>query len=93
MSIVFDSKERIARSNIYSIFGKLLRRCTQNNDNGDILLLKPGCLLWSKSIPFALTRTGLIEAIRIITISITRSTFVYPFARELSLQKKRCCVF
>ena len=42
MSIVFDSKERIARSNIYSIFGKLLRRCTQNNDNGDILLFEAG---------------------------------------------------
>lgn len=42
MSIVFDSKERIARSNIYSIFGKLLRRCTQSNDNGDILLFEAG---------------------------------------------------
>lgn len=42
MSIVFDSKERIARSNIYSIFGKLLRRCTQKNDNGDILLFEAG---------------------------------------------------
>lgn len=42
MSILFDSKERIARSNIYSIFGKLLRRCTQNNDNGDILLFEAG---------------------------------------------------
>ena len=42
MSIVFDSKERIARSNIYSIFGKLLRRCTQKNDDGKILLCEAG---------------------------------------------------
>ena len=42
MSIVFDSKERIARSNVYSIFGKLLRRCTQNNDDGEIILCEAG---------------------------------------------------
>lgn len=42
MSIIFDSKERIARSNIYSIFGKLLRRCTQSNDSGEILLFEAG---------------------------------------------------
>lgn len=42
MSVVFDSKEKIARSNIYSIFGKLLRRCTQNNDDGEILLCEAG---------------------------------------------------
>ena len=49
MSITFDSKERIARSNIYSIFGKLLRRCTQKNDDGKVLRVltcdpKPGVL-------------------------------------------------
>lgn len=42
MDVVFDSKERIARSNIYSIFGKLLRRCTHNNDDGEILLREAG---------------------------------------------------
>ena len=42
MSITFDTKERIARSNIYSIFGKLLRRCTQNNDDGEIILREAG---------------------------------------------------
>ena len=42
MSITFDSKERIARSNIYSIFGKLLRRCTQKNDDGKVLLCEAG---------------------------------------------------
>ncbi|MCM1060407.1 MAG: hypothetical protein NC452_08935 [Eubacterium sp.] len=42
MSIAFGSKERIARSNIYSIFGKLLRRCTQKNDDGKILLCEAG---------------------------------------------------
>ena len=42
MSTVFDNKERIARSNIYSIFGKLLRLCTQNNDDGEVLLCEAG---------------------------------------------------
>lgn len=42
MNITFDSKERIARSNIYSIFGKLLRRCTQKNDDGKVLLCEAG---------------------------------------------------
>lgn len=42
MDVVFDSKERIARSNIYSSFGKLLRRCTQNNNDGEILLCEAG---------------------------------------------------
>lgn len=42
MSIVFDSKERIARSNIYSIFGKLLRGCTRNIDDGEVILYEAG---------------------------------------------------
>ena len=42
MAVTFDSKERIARSNIYSIFGRLLRRCTQKNDDGEILLCEAG---------------------------------------------------
>lgn len=92
MSIVFDSKELPVQTSIlylancFAVVRKIMIMEIY-------FFLKPGCLLWSKSIPFALTRTGLIEAIRIITISITRSTFVCPFARELSLQKKRCCVF
>ena len=32
MNNVFDTKERIARSNIYSIFGKFIRRQIDNND-------------------------------------------------------------
>ena len=42
MSIVLDSKERIARSNIYSIFGKLLRGCTRNIDDGEVILYEAG---------------------------------------------------
>ena len=42
MSIVFDSKERIARSNIYSIFGKLLRGCTRKIDDGEVILYEAG---------------------------------------------------
>ena len=42
MNIPFDSEERIARSNIYSIFGKLLRRCTHDNDNGKVILYEAG---------------------------------------------------
>lgn len=42
MSIVFDSKERIARSNIYSIFGKLFRGCTRNIDDGEVILYEAG---------------------------------------------------
>ena len=42
MSIVFDSKERIARSNTYSIFGKLLRGCTRNIDDGEVILYEAG---------------------------------------------------
>ena len=39
---VFDTKERIARSNIYSIFGKFIRRQIDNNDDGEVLLKKAG---------------------------------------------------
>lgn len=42
VSVTFDSKERIARSNIYSIFGKLLRHCTKKNDEGKIILYEAG---------------------------------------------------
>lgn len=42
MDMTFDSKERIARSNIYSIFGKFLRRYIQNNDDGEVLLYEAG---------------------------------------------------
>lgn len=42
MSVTFDSKERIARSNIYSLFGKLLRRNTRNNDDGEVILREAG---------------------------------------------------
>ena len=42
MNNVFDTKERIARSNIYSIFGKFIRRQIDNNDDGEVLLKKAG---------------------------------------------------
>ena len=37
---MIDTKERIARSNIYSIFGKLMNRLIDNNDDGEVLLKK-----------------------------------------------------
>lgn len=37
-----DTKERIARSNIYSIFGKLMGRLIDNNDDGEVILKKAG---------------------------------------------------
>lgn len=37
-----DTKERIARSNIYSIFGKLMNRLIDNNDAGEVILKKAG---------------------------------------------------
>ena len=42
MNNVFDTKERRARSNIYSIFGKFIRRQIDNNDDGEVLLKKAG---------------------------------------------------
>lgn len=39
---MIDTKERIALSNIYSIFGKLMNRLIDNNDNGEVLLKKAG---------------------------------------------------
>lgn len=41
-----DTKERIARSNIYSIFGKLMNRVINNNDDGEIILKKAGLSLF-----------------------------------------------
>lgn len=37
-----DSKDRIARSNIYSIFGKFMIRLIDNNDDGEVILKKAG---------------------------------------------------
>lgn len=37
-----DTKERIARSNIYSIFGKLMNSLIDNNDDGEVILKKAG---------------------------------------------------
>lgn len=42
MSNTIDSKDRIARSNIYSIFGKMIYRIINNNNDGEILLKKAG---------------------------------------------------
>lgn len=42
MEIKIDSKERIARSNVYSIFGKFLSRQISNNDDGKVILKKSG---------------------------------------------------
>ena len=39
---MIDTKERIARSNIYSIFGKIMNRFIDNNDDGEVLLKKAG---------------------------------------------------
>ena len=39
---MIDTKERIARSNIYSIFGKLMNRLIDNNNDGEVLLKKAG---------------------------------------------------
>lgn len=38
-----DTKERIARSNIYSIFGKLMNSLIDNNDDGEVILKNQGC--------------------------------------------------
>lgn len=37
-----DTKARIARSNIYSVFGKLMNRLINNNDDGEVILKKAG---------------------------------------------------
>ena len=42
MDTMVDSKERIARSNIYIIFGKLMRRKIGSNDDGELLLKQAG---------------------------------------------------
>ena len=42
MDNMVDSKERIARSNIYIIFGKLMRRKIGSNDDGELLLKQAG---------------------------------------------------
>lgn len=39
---MIDTKGRIARSNIYSIFGKLMNRLIDNNNDGEVLLKKAG---------------------------------------------------
>lgn len=39
---MIDTKERIARSNIYSIFGKLMCRVINNNGDGEVILKKAG---------------------------------------------------
>lgn len=42
MKYEIDSKERIARSNVYTLFGKLLRGCISNNEDGKVLLSTVG---------------------------------------------------
>ena len=37
---MIDTKDRIARSNIYSIFGKLMHGLIHNNDDGKVILKK-----------------------------------------------------
>lgn len=39
---MIDTKDRIARSNIYSIFGKLMHGLIHNNDDGKVILKKAG---------------------------------------------------
>ena len=46
---IIDSKDRIAKSNIYSIFGKILLQKIRNNDDGEILSKKVGLSnMWNK---------------------------------------------
>ena len=42
METKIDNKERIARSNIYVIFGKFLSKQINNNDDGEVILKKSG---------------------------------------------------
>lgn len=37
-----DTKERIARSNVYGLFGELMKELIENNDSGEVLLKKSG---------------------------------------------------
>ncbi len=37
-----DTKERIARSNVYGLFGELMKKLIENNDSGEVLLKKSG---------------------------------------------------
>ena len=73
MSITYDNKEQIARSNIHSIFGKLFRSYTENNDDGEVILYEAGLSSLVDEYSFLRIRTGLIEDIRIITISTTQN--------------------
>lgn len=41
-TVKVDTKDRIARSNIYSIFGALLKKLIKNNEQGEIILKKAG---------------------------------------------------
>lgn len=42
LSKMIDTKERMSRSNIYSIFGKLIGRQIDSNEDGEVLLKKAG---------------------------------------------------
>ncbi|MEG0034741.1 MAG: hypothetical protein RR734_04130 [Bacilli bacterium] len=55
MENVIDSKERIARSNIYSIFGKFVCYQINNNNDGEILLKKVGLSSFLKEFDDKLT--------------------------------------
>ncbi len=45
---MIDSKDRIARSNIYSDFGKLMTRLISKNDDGEVILKKAGLSSFAK---------------------------------------------
>lgn len=94
MSNNIDTKERMSRSNIYSIFGKLIGSQIDSNEDGEVLLKKAGLSsFWenygNKLSSYRYNRGG-IKTEMIVTI---QSMLVLLFVRRLKLMKKYCCVF
>lgn len=82
LSNLVDTKDRIARSNIYSIFGKLMKRQIDNNDDGEILLMKAGLSSFWKSMVINFAHIGITGAIEMIMITIIQNMLAWLFVKE-----------
>lgn len=77
-----DTKERIARSNIYSIFGKLMCRVINNNGDGEVILKKAGLSAYVETYKDKLCPYGITEDIRTKIVNIILNMIVCQFARK-----------
>lgn len=77
-----DNFNRIARTNVYIIFGKLLDKLIKTNDDGDVILCKAGLSELVEEYSFKLLHTHTMDHTETQTLFIIPKLYVYALGNS-----------